>query len=304
MPWFYVDDAFADSKPVMRLDAGLRNEAIGLWTRCGAWSAKEETDGRVPIDVVRGFGGNKRLIEALADQAGLWHPIEYDKKWVKTREILFQNWEKWQKTHAENEAKRKADAERQAKHRRVKKGRGYVDPATLTSADDEASQRDTQDTESDASKNVSRCESQRPDPDPTLIDTYVGNEHSLNVGGDERGRSAPVTLSASRLVASLIPDKFPAAVRTALRLQASELMNRDHVSADDLADALRKWLAKPDAGPGLLPHLVADVQRSRTAPLNGNGKPHKLRAAAELARQMRAEENAALANQPRKEINP
>ena len=39
MPWFYVDDAFADSKPVMKLEERLRNEAVGLWLRCGAWSA-------------------------------------------------------------------------------------------------------------------------------------------------------------------------------------------------------------------------------------------------------------------------
>jgi hypothetical protein len=303
MPWFYVDDAFADSKPVMRLDARLRNEAVGLWVRCGAWSAKEETDGHIPIDVVRGFGGNKRLIEALAHQAELWHPVEYDRKWGKTREILFQNWEKWQKTHAENEAKRKSDAERQAKHRRVKKGRNYVPDSSLSSADAITSQRDTDTADNRDSKFVSRCESQRPDPDPTLIPTYVGTESSLNVGGDERGLSAPVNVSASRLVATLIPDTFPAAVRTALRLKASELMTRDQIPADDVADALRRWLAKPDAGPGLLPNLVADVQRARTAPA-ANGKPHKLRVVAELAAQARAAENAQLANQPRKEINP
>ena len=59
IPWFYVDDAFADSKPVMKLDRALRNEAIGLWVRCGAWSAKEETDGRVPLETVRQFGGRR-----------------------------------------------------------------------------------------------------------------------------------------------------------------------------------------------------------------------------------------------------
>lgn len=301
MPWFYVDDAFADSKPVMRLDARLRNEAVGLWTRCGAWSAKEETDGRVPIDVVRGFGGNKRLIEALANQAELWHPVEYDRKWGKTREILFQNWEKWQKTHAENEAKRKADAERQARHRKGQKGKNYVKGVTLSSADEIPSQRDTEQPDGDDSKFVSRRESQTPYPDPTHITTYVDHGSSLNVGSEERGLSAPVSVSASRLVATLIPDKIPAAVRTALRLKASELMNRDHVTADDMADALRKWLTKPDAGPGLLPNFVSDVQRARAAP--PNGKPHKLRVAADLARQLRAEENAAaITNQPRKEL--
>jgi hypothetical protein len=289
MPWFYVDDSFADSKPVMRLDARLRNEAVGLWVRCGAWSAKEETDGRVPIDVVRGFGGNKRLIEALADQAELWHPVEYDRKWGKTREILFQNWEKWQKTRAENEAKRKADAERQAKHRRVKKGRGYVDPATLTITDEDVSRRDMNPVDELNSKDVSRCESQRPDPDPTLIPTYVGTENSRNVGGDERGLSEPVAISASRLVATVIPDKFPAAVRTALRIQASTLMVGEGIDPEIVGDGLRRWLQKPGAGPGLLPSLVADVIRARTT----NGTPVK-----QSTSDRRFAETQALKNQP------
>lgn len=167
MPWFYVDDAFADSKPVMRLDERLRNEAVGLWLRCGAWSAKEETDGHVPIDVVRQFGGTTRTVRALHSQAGLWD-MENPEFWRKNREILFKNWEKWQKTRAENVARRKADAERQANHRRNKKGRGFIAAVPDTSTSANTSRRDTPDAGGDDSKDMSRCESQRPDPDPTL----------------------------------------------------------------------------------------------------------------------------------------
>lgn len=166
MPWFYVDDAFADSKPVMKLDRALRNEAIGLWLRCGAWSAKEETDGHVPLDTVKSFDGTPRLIRALHDQAGLWVESSPE-SWRNSREILFGNWEKWQKTRAENIAKRKADAERQAEHRKRKKGRGYMPAPTTASDNPETSHRDTDAGNEDASKTVSRCESQRPDPDPT-----------------------------------------------------------------------------------------------------------------------------------------
>src|SRR5688500_10333459 len=122
MPWFWVDDAFADSRPVMSLDRSLRNEAIGLWVRCGAWSAKEETDGRVGLDTVRSFDGKPRLIKALHEQAGLWAESSPE-SWRNSREILFGNWEKWQKTKAENQARRKREAEKKATWRSGKKGR-------------------------------------------------------------------------------------------------------------------------------------------------------------------------------------
>lgn len=176
MPWFYVDDAFADSKPVMQLDRSLRNEAIGLWVRCGAWSAKEETDGRVPLDTVKSFDGTPRLIRALHDQAGLWVESSPE-SWRNSREILFGNWEKWQKTRAENVAKRKADAERQSNHRKAKKGRNYIPETAVNSGYSDGSRRDSQRDglhgAEDPSKEVSRCESQRPDPDPTRPDPLL-----------------------------------------------------------------------------------------------------------------------------------
>lgn len=270
MPWFYVDDAFADSKPVMRLDERLRNEAIGLWVRCGAWSAKEETDGHVPLDVVRQFGGNKRLVLALANDAELWHPIDDEQNWRKTREILFKNWAKWQKTKAENERRRKQEAEKKRTYRSQKKGRDYV----ATSDDVEMSTRDAPPDTPEASETVSTRDSRDPDPTHTYTDTHLGNESSLNVGaseragehefGIERGLSDPVPISASRMVARLIPREHPPAVLTALRLKASELVNNG-TPADVVEAALKLWLDKPAAGPGLLPSLASEVIKARSA---------------------------------------
>lgn len=187
MPWFFVDDAFADSKPVMQLDRALRNEAIGLWVRCGAWSAKEETDGHVPIDTVKQFGGTPRLIRALHEQAELW--VENSpESWRNSREILFGNWEKWQKTRAENVARRKREAEKKSTYRAGKKGRDYV-PA---SGDSEMSTGDTPGDSSDASENVSTRdsggESLYPDPtrpDPTHIPLVTSGGRGTSV--DARG---------------------------------------------------------------------------------------------------------------------
>ncbi len=190
MPWFWVDDAFADSKPVMALDRSLRNEAIGLWVRCGAWSAKEETDGRVSLDTVKSFDGTPRLIRALHEQAGLWAESSPE-SWRNSRQILFGNWEKWQKTKAENEARRKADAARQADYRRSKKGRAYIAKDDPSSSESEMSRRDSERDTTDGaegfSKDVSRRESQRPDPDPTqtrpdpsLVETSRGGVTSVD----------------------------------------------------------------------------------------------------------------------------
>lgn len=194
MPWFYVDDMFADSKPVMALDRSLRNEAIGLWVRCGAWSAKEETDGRVPLDTVKSFDGTPRLIRALHQQAGLWgveNPEISPESWRDSREILFKSWEKWQKTRAENVAKREADAARQSNYRKSKKGRNYVADKPSSSGIPDLSQRDMPDTWDDPSKFVSRRESQRPDPDPTrpdpsLLVTYGGEGASVDASEPPR----------------------------------------------------------------------------------------------------------------------
>lgn len=117
MVWFRIDDTFPFHERVIR--AG--NAAVGLWSRAGAWSAAQLTDGFIPTDVARTMG-SAREIARLVD-VGLWISETRDGQ----PGYLFHAWAedgtgtKRQPTRAEIEQKRRADAQRQAdwraKHR-------------------------------------------------------------------------------------------------------------------------------------------------------------------------------------------
>lgn len=111
MPWFNVDDGFANSKPVMRIPRRYRAAAIGIWTLTGSWSAKELTDGLIPAEVVEEFGGTPKLVELLIT-SGLWEPAESG--------VQFRNWSKWQKTKQQVSDFRAAEAERKRNQRNRK----------------------------------------------------------------------------------------------------------------------------------------------------------------------------------------
>ncbi|MGC5249640.1 hypothetical protein ACPXB3_22280 [Gordonia sp. DT219] len=68
---------------------------------------------------------------------------------------------------------------------------------------------------------------------------------------------------AARLVRERIADNHPAAVKTALRLKASELIH-DGTSPEIVAEALDRWSVKSGVGPGILPSLVSDVLKDRS----------------------------------------
>lgn len=286
MPWFYVDDAFADSKPIMSLDGRLRNEATGLWTRCGAWSAKEETDGRVPLDVVRGFNGRAAIIEALAEQASLW-------ELNGSRDVQFKNWEKWQPTKAEIAAERvRAEELRQAatekkrdQRARKRKGRNVVVVPLVVPRD---TSRDAVEDKGGTSVGTSRGGAPadvRPDPTRPENDSGYVPESAT----DPTAHGIAATPGAD-LVRQNIPDGLPSATRTMLRIKASALIN-EGTPADVVGEALRDWATKTGVGPGVLPSLAADVVKRR----GGHTKPSKLRGLAQLAHQEREREQAQLA---------
>lgn len=108
MPWFKVDDGFANSEPVMRVPRRYRASVIGLWTLSGTWCAKELTDGRVPAHMIDELAGTTAQASWLVT-AGLWSetPEGY----------VFIGWEKYQPTRAEVEAARHREAERKRKYR-------------------------------------------------------------------------------------------------------------------------------------------------------------------------------------------
>ncbi|OYN76826.1 hypothetical protein CG716_20140, partial [Mycolicibacterium sphagni] len=125
MPWFYVDDGFSDSKPVMNMPDRYRLAACGLWVLAGSWSAKEELDGFVPTSKLKQLGARPPIIAALTDAGPMSAPLCTE----VPGGLQFNSWEKWQPTKAEldaerieNERKREADAERKRIERAEKNG--------------------------------------------------------------------------------------------------------------------------------------------------------------------------------------
>lgn len=275
MPHFRVDDALHSHPKAQR--AG--DEALGMWARAGSFCMAYLTDGFVPEWWVRqqhrGMAKAKRLITA-----GLWHGGA-----EKDGEQGFMFHEFVGPGRQDSRAQIESDRE---KWRKKKQRQRESDQQSLWESPE-------------VSPGDNPGES-RVLPNPTQpIENSPTEEHSPNVGPDERGLSQPVNPTASRLVATVIPDRFPAAVRTSLRIQASQLMNGDGLDADTVADALRRWLTKPGAGPGLLPSLAADIIRARAAP-NGGQPASKLRTIANLAAAERAREQAALEPNQLREI--
>jgi len=74
--------------------------------------------------------------------------------------------------------------------------------------------------------------------------------------------SPPVTIGASRLVATLIGDTISHADRTILRIKASEALNQGRTD-DDIADCLRIWLTKPELGPHALLCCLTEVDKRK-----------------------------------------
>lgn len=104
MAWFKVDDQLAFHPKVLR--AG--NAAMGLWVRCGSYSAQFETDGWLDLDTVRALGGHKRDIDRLVE-VGLWHREDGG--------VRFHDWTEFQPTKAQ------LDSEREATRARVERWR-------------------------------------------------------------------------------------------------------------------------------------------------------------------------------------
>ncbi|MEU1494323.1 mucin-2 [Streptomyces sp. NPDC005776] len=73
MPWFKIDDSAHSHPKFMR--AG--NAALGLWLRCGSYSAQHLLEGFVPKDIVKPFKGTPAQVQKLID-AGLWHDAGHD----------------------------------------------------------------------------------------------------------------------------------------------------------------------------------------------------------------------------------
>ena len=112
MSWFIVDDD-AHTHPKF-IAAG--NAAIGLWTRCGAYSSKYGLGGHVPTEIARAYGRPAEI--AALVRVGLWDPAEGG--------YQFHDWDDRNDTAEQARAKRDKAADRQRrwrdKHAGVKSG--------------------------------------------------------------------------------------------------------------------------------------------------------------------------------------
>lgn len=112
--WFKVDDNLPTSGKVLSLPRSdlRRAAAVGLWTLAGAWAAKQEKDGQVPAYMVEELGATQQQADDLV-AAGLWTATDEG--------YQFHNWEKYQFTREQLDAKREATRERVAKSRARRK---------------------------------------------------------------------------------------------------------------------------------------------------------------------------------------
>lgn len=287
-PGFSIPLGFYDGPEVRSIPRRVRAVSLGVFLLAGNYSASRLTDGYVDNETLAGFGCGPAVREALKNIRGgdgLPDPI-----WVEEEGgIRFAKWSRWQRTKAEVTAHRDAEAARKREARaRAKQTREANALATRSQRvanalptqskrvwnafGDESSQpadmperpaghlpESQTDRDRDRDRELLR--------DSPLADTEPEQGQPVwEERGQERGRSDPVHHSAARLVSTLVPANTPAAVKTGLRLAASQLIVGDGLPSEVVAEALRRWTSRPDAGPGLLAHIASSVLREGTAP--------------------------------------
>lgn len=249
MTWFRVDDGFYDHPKVVDLSMAAR----GLWATCGSYCGRHLTDGHISRKQVRMLGGTAAQIRDLIRNR-MWIECESHRDC-----IAFVNWIEQQPTRDSVETKRAEDAERKHKAREAKRAKQQQQENVRTdvrSDRDESVRADVQQ------------ESALPDPtrpDPTHLTTYVESaSHEANASDSgERGAGPPIHRDAVRLVRDRVPAEHPSAVRTMLRLRASELITAG-TDPGVVAEALDRWVGKSGIGPNMLPSLVSDVIKERS----------------------------------------
>lgn len=119
MTWFKIDDGFHCHPKAVA--AG--NAAIGLWTRLGAYSSDQLTDGFIPAAIAKGYG-TKAELNRLADRAvnllepGA-HPTYGDGYWIHDYHDYNPTAEKVRADRAEAAERQRRSREQRAESRRT-----------------------------------------------------------------------------------------------------------------------------------------------------------------------------------------
>jgi len=107
--WFKLDDGWWSHRKVLPVSL----EARGLWITAACWSSQHLTDGVIDMATLRAITGVsektlRRCSDELAKQ-GLWN--------VRAESVRIHDWEKYQFTREQVEAKRAAERERKSRVR-------------------------------------------------------------------------------------------------------------------------------------------------------------------------------------------
>lgn len=300
-PGFTIPLGFYDGPEVRSIPRRIRAAAIGVWAMAGNYSATRLSDGYVDAETLKDLGCGPAIRVALMNTLG--QGGKPDPLWIEAPAggIQFTKWEKWQRSRAEVTAYRESEAERKRAARAAKKqNRSASTNEVLPECNPSttALQPDSSQTVIDAESpgpaetekrpaDVRRTSGQSESESET--ETYRG--YVSESATDSNGAGGIAATPGAELVRELIPREHPEAVRTMLRIRASELIRQGHSRAD-VAAALELWLTKPTLGPNALPSLLSEVLKARAAPAGADRPPNKLRAFAELAAEERALEQA------------
>lgn len=225
---------------------------MGLWTLCGSYCMGYLTDGFVPEWYVKSWPKGVALAKRLVE-ARLWIPT--------TNEEGESGWQFHEFTGVGRNDSR-AQIEESRNKWRHKKGRQRGNsPSASPGASPGDADGDT--------PPMSPGDSLRVTRDPTQPNVKETFGHLPESATETFGRDAIAATPGAELVRQLIPNEHPAAVRTALRIRASELIKQG-TPRPDVAAALQLWLTKPSLGPNALPSLVSEAVKSRAAPVNGH----------------------------------
>lgn len=159
MPWFKIDDKAHSHPKFMR--AG--NAALGLWLRCGSYSAQHLTEGIVSGVVAQLYGTAPQAKKLV--KTGLWHESGHDCDRCPDPNpgdyVIHDFFEGGRNTtRAQHEANKTAAAERAAKSRAARKASGFADESSAK----------TNRFEDESSTNHSR-------KDPQFSGSAAGQEH-------------------------------------------------------------------------------------------------------------------------------
>ncbi|MDH6123423.1 mucin-2 [Kitasatospora sp. GP82] len=245
MTWFKVDDT-AYSHPKL-IKAG--NAALGLWLRCGAYTAQHLTEGRIPGVVAAMFGTGPQAAKLVT--SGLWHESGHvcpQCPAVVTGEYLMHDFLRYNPTRAsvEGSRKREADRKQRGRNRQRSGADSPADPPPF-GADPEADGDESgPDWPPDSGESAGHGPVSQGDGPGVSHLSRPGPTRPVESGGDSRessGRSGPAPGPAlCALPAGWEPDD-------ALIGWASAAGHLQRLGLDGLDYATAKWRARRATGP-------------------------------------------------------